>query len=405
MLQLNINSRLILPEHKIWLVYAGKRRRFFDIFSENSCVFLEHPALQLTTRALESEGEIRRRLRASDAVLRWVRGATDTPPTRSLLSYSTNPPSSTEKGRRAFNAEVGNIIRMFRTVAPGDLIICPPMGHYEPMLIGEVVDEWKSDQSFEIELLGSEAVPYRRVKWIRRDLPRRSLPPTVGRALQNPHAISEVRNDHREAIYQAVYEQYAFGDHSKVDLVGDQYSGKDPTETNDAAKLIKYTLSALNADQTGNLKQFSSMNIDDAINRFYSRDLVIDLSQNFNSPGKFKLTIKGAVNALVVSSFIGAIVLNVPFDDIINNMNINADSIIILGEASAEATSITQSGIEISPKPETPSDVANDVRDRITRLVDGIGRDGVSTLQDGIGRNAKDQINFHTPSTIEENTP
>ena len=100
----------------------------------------------------------------------YLTGAKDNPASRTPNLYPIEAGDiSTKRGRR-FNAEVGNVISLFTRLKHGDMVLSPSLGHYNPMLIGEVVGDWTPGDLIAIEYQRAgitEDVPFRRVRWIR----------------------------------------------------------------------------------------------------------------------------------------------------------------------------------------------------------------------------------------------
>jgi hypothetical protein len=281
--------KLVRDDVAVWLVYAGRGRRYFEAFREKGVVFLNLPGFNGSDSVFESEEKIRRHLHMSDEIGKWVSGARSSPPSRNASSYSAYPFKSGTSEAKSFNADVGNIMRMFVEAKPGDIVLSPPYGHYDPLLVGEIRTKWSKADDLPVAYLEGESVPSRRVRWLNLAYARRDFPPRVSRKLQNPHAISKVDPEFYREILDLIYPSYVWGDRSKLDVFGDNYKGTDPFQIFDSARLVKYVAASIFAFEDGEFDDFQALSANDAIAQYYDEDRVEEFGQNFNSPGKFSI--------------------------------------------------------------------------------------------------------------------
>jgi hypothetical protein len=305
---------LSLPETKflredvnVWLVYSGNRRRFFEDFIENSAVFLDLPGFSANAHTFENEENLRRHVRMADAIREYHRGHTSTPPSRRVGSYSGLAASSKDPQGRSFNAEVGNAQRMYVEAKAGDVILSPPMGHYDPFLIGMISEEWNPDQIAYARAYGEDALPSRPVKWESLSVSRRQFPDDVAKPLQNPHAISLVDRSLYFEIFMSSFPSFVWGDTSKLDVYGNAYSSNDPLETYEAAFLIKFFAAAYCAFEAGRIDEFNQLPPQAGILEFYDPNRVLEFRQNFNSPGKFAIAAAAAAMGLSVAAGVAVV--------------------------------------------------------------------------------------------------
>lgn len=153
----------------------------------------------------------------------------------------------------------------------------------------------------EIPQLLNEVVPTRRVRWINTVATRRDFAPRTSRRLVNRLAITEIDKRFYQDIFDNIYPSYSWGERSKLDLFGNGYAGKDPLQPYDAAKLLKWVMSAVFAYEDGNIVPFQQLGVDAAIAAYYDENRVAELAQNFNSPGKFTLIAKSGLAAILVA--------------------------------------------------------------------------------------------------------
>jgi len=298
--------RLLREDTSVWLIYAGYERRFLDDFVVNNRVFLNIPGFDATASVLADATLLRRHLAMSDAIAEKVRGHTNIAPPRNPAGYSPNPyPANTADSRR-FSAEIGNIYRLYTEAKIGDMVMSPGRGQYDPFLIGEITTNWSKADDLAVPQLDNEIVPARRVKWIDAVASRRDFAPRTARRLVNRHAITLIDTRFYQDIFDRIYPSYSWGERSKFDLFGNGYSGKDPLQPYDAAKLLKYIMAASFSYEDGNFSHFQTLPVEQAILQYYDVNRVAELAQNFNSPGKFSVTAKSGFAAVL---FAGALLM------------------------------------------------------------------------------------------------
>ncbi|HEY1095609.1 MAG TPA: hypothetical protein VGF14_00035, partial [Alphaproteobacteria bacterium] len=95
---IDVATKIITPEQKIWLIYPGKRRKYYDIFSKQNMVFLDMPRLELKESSLDSIEKIRQHIRMSKAFRKYYHP--DSPETKA-------PSSSTS----AYSNEAGDDVK------------------------------------------------------------------------------------------------------------------------------------------------------------------------------------------------------------------------------------------------------------------------------------------------------
>lgn len=295
--------RLIKSDVSIWLVYAGRGRRFFDLFRQSGSVFLSLPGFDANDNVFKSDELIRRHLAMSDSVGRYTSGATSTPPNRRPSAYNPYPYQTGSTEAKSFAAELGNIYRMFVDAKPGDLVLSPTVGHFDPYLIGEITHDWRKGDDLEVPLLQGEVVPARKVRWLNTALARRDFSPRVSRRLQNQHAITRLDDDLYEDIFELVYPSFVWGDRSKLDVFGNGYTGTDPLQPYASALLVKYVVASVFAYKKGEFDKFQGLDPRAAIDAYYDQSLVEEFGQNFNSPGKFSIV--AAIGSLSILASAG----------------------------------------------------------------------------------------------------
>ena len=140
----DVNTKLIPEDNVIWALHAGRGKRQHRLFDEFGVVFLEIPGFSPSNKTFSNMGLLRRHLRMSDEIYRYIVGARSDPPSRSPNLYSDQP----DPTNRSFNAAVGNVRSLYHDAKVGDLILVPGFGHYSPVLIGEISSSMDSEMKF-----------------------------------------------------------------------------------------------------------------------------------------------------------------------------------------------------------------------------------------------------------------
>lgn len=280
--------KIVQPDVSIWLVYAGYRRRHFEQFRRTNRIFLDLPGFGANSTTFENDDEIGRRLAMSRTLRKWLLNQEGARPSNQFTSYQpeTYPSGSTEA--RGLAAEIGNVFRMFVQAKPGDIVISPPIGHYNRMLVGEIVGDFNPDHSVDVSYWDNEAVPARRVRWLSTNITRRSFSSSLARSLQNQHAISQIDEGFTEEVLRLTYPNFSWGDKSKIDVFGTNYTGEDPTQLNSTSILLKYCAAAVIAIERDEIENFRSLGFSKAIEDYYDRSDIDHFRVNFNSPGRFE---------------------------------------------------------------------------------------------------------------------
>lgn len=299
-MKFDLCTKHISDEHQIWAIHAGKNKKYYGVFHEESMVFLDYPAINLTLEALKDANKIKRHLKMSFAFRKYFRTKDDTkenPPSRNPNSYSID--SDKDKD---LNSHLGNVKNLFVRAKAGDLIIVSGFGQYKSILFGEITKPF--DPKDTIMLKGHEygTVPYRKVKWLRNQPEKRELPQILAKKLENPHAITLIDRDRtNQRFYDFAYDSYVLGESSKIEIYGPDYKGHSPLETHSSNELIAYFIAAYAAIKQGKGNVLHTLSIDDTIAKFYDPNLIENFEQEFHSPGKFRLLARAATLSTFIS--------------------------------------------------------------------------------------------------------
>lgn len=319
-MKIDIKTKIIPPGHRIWALHAGQDRRFQEDFRLNSAVFLDIPGFSAATDTFSDVTAVRQHLRMSKKVANYVRrqAAANPPavPSRDPKSYSNSA------GKPGFNSHVGNIITLYSEVSVGDLILVPLGDQYDPVLFGEVLRPFTPRDLITIKRYPREKIPFRAVRWLPLKIQKRDLSEEISRRLENPHAISMLHSKYSHDIYKLAYKTYSSAEVSKADFFGPTYSGRDPLEIIEAARLIKFYVSAYAAIKSGNQADLGTKPLAQIIKDHFEPELIQDITIEFTSPGKFTLICGTAVVCLLVAAAVAMSVSGVSYQEAIAGIDV-----------------------------------------------------------------------------------
>lgn len=372
MLIFDIATKAIEPSTAIWVIFPGTNRRLLSSFLQFNAVFLETPGLNINKAAIQSTAAIRQHVRMSQTLRRYHESSVaKTAPSRRASTYSDQPFDG--KGR----VLAGNVRKLFAKMKIGDLVIVPGRSAFGDVSFGEIISDFDPKDTLTVKSFADE-IQYRRVRWVTTNVPRQSIPIHLQGYLSKPPAIAAVpRSEFTDEFFSFAYPSFVLADKSAVVLRGPGYDGKNPLDITEANIIVSYFISAFNAIDKNKLAEFSQLEINAAIEKFYNRDLVISYTQNFNSPGKFGLLAASAVLAGFVSMGV-AISISQKSPDIFQ------------GEIK-----VTNS---VSP---LESDVPSEAGIKLGHLLKSLGKDKIEKVQK-YGAESKNKIGLNTPVKIEE---
>lgn len=291
---IDVATKIITPDQKIWLVHAGKGKKYYEIFKRQNIVFLDMPGLDLTLESLTSVEKIRQHVRMAEARRKYHFSD------EKLASAPSKNPSTYESGASDdVRGDVGNIQGLFASAKQGDLVLVTGRGPFESILIGEISDEFNPEDTLTLEKKPYASVQYRKVKWVSTKYAKKDFGQEIAeKKLVNRKAVVNIeRNNLTESIYKYAYRSYFIirGDNdvvqnlAKVDFMGHNYSGHDPRATRSSIDLISYLEAAFIAFERGQIEEFSQLPFKVAMDNWADGDLIQSFSQEFNSPGRFRM--------------------------------------------------------------------------------------------------------------------
>ncbi len=298
MVEVDIQTKIIPDSQRIWVIFSGRRRQYYEFFLLHKVVFLDYAGLDITEEALSSKETTRQHVRMSIALQEYYRSSNPS------NVPSTNPITYDDKPFEEHSTRImaSNVKKLYREAKQGDLVIVPGTA-FQPVLFGEITEPFSPGSK--VHAPGKDYLPvqFRHVSWMRTDVPRVDIPHDLQKYFLKPPAISELpRNAINNRIYSYAYTSYILPNVSFAFLSAPNYSGTNPLETQDTNFLITYFVAAYAAIIKGEINNFSQLDFTDAIDAYYDNELVSSYVQVFRSPGFFSLTTKATLLAAFVAT-------------------------------------------------------------------------------------------------------
>jgi hypothetical protein len=296
---LDIDTKIVSSDQRIWAVFPGLSRRFLNNFIDERVIFLDTPDINLNLVALRSIDTLRKHVAMSLAWKSFYLGHREDVP--SSIPDHYDPPRTP-----SFSAAVGNVRSMFARMNSGDLVLLAGRSIYEPVLVGEVDGAFNPDDYTHIDRYPGAAIPMRRVHWLPVSNERRFLSKDLSMLLSNRKAVVNIdRRLFGEQVFRIAYGDYVDKEASRYIFEGNNYNNQ-ATDAIPGIRLIAYFCAAFSAEEQNRLSEFFALDIDDSIETFFDRSLLSSFELDFRSPGEYVLFAKNAALALTVALLVSA---------------------------------------------------------------------------------------------------
>jgi hypothetical protein len=177
--EIDIRTKFIGGENKVYIVFPGAGYKFYNTFREQGVIFLDLPGFPAPKEAFSNAEDILARLVVSERIREWhAKGApSHAPPARKpeeLTEYRET------QRRRQFSGQIRNF---YGSIRRGDVIVVPPANYEQSVLFGEVSDYPNNYVMVKTGTTGEE-IPARKVIW-RAQQPRQAVPGWLDHRLPN----------------------------------------------------------------------------------------------------------------------------------------------------------------------------------------------------------------------------
>lgn len=300
MLKVDLAARFLPPDHNVFVLHPGAKKRFYADFTMQDCVFLDIPGISLPATIDKDAPELTQLLAVSENVIRWRRNGAEPneAPSRNIADYERY---KLAVARRRLLSEVDGLYRKARK---GDLVICPGEGYMSGVLIGEFAGDFEPNVFGRARIYGDEDIPARKVKWLTTSRRKAFFSDRLIQLMQNQAALIQITNEHeKNEVYEAAYKDFSVGGESvgRILITKEHIDLFDLTESN---RLIFYFSSMYKAIDDGKLEEFLELDMTSAISAFYDPALFIDTHISINSPGDIALRAKKAT----LPAFLGVMI-------------------------------------------------------------------------------------------------
>lgn len=295
-IKVDLNSKVVTPDQKIWIVHSGRNRSHIDTFQSEGAIFLEFPGLSLSSGIENDDAAIRQRIRFSQAIRANKGPAREDGSQIRLADF-----------RQDADTDVAVHLRTVKHLAwriePGDLIIVPGRGASGGVLFGEAAGSFFPQQTIRVPSLVYADTPVRRVNWLR-SRAKLDLPPDLVRYFEKPPAIAEVgRNKLTDRFFDYAYEAYSTTDHAWASFDAPRYDGTDFLSLVPPAQLLALAIALYRAMEIG--ADIRDLSYDALVERFYDAKILEDAQLKFASPGRYNLKDRDARLAQFINAFVG----------------------------------------------------------------------------------------------------
>lgn len=293
-------TRILPPEHQVFVLHPGSSKRFYNDFQETNSVFLDLPGINFATKPEGDSPELRALLRMARRIASWRNTGSkeDKKPSRKIGDYVVKNPSENPPKL------VHTVIDLYSNAKQGDLILVPGPGYNSTVYIGEFKGDFDPDHLVEAMRYSPEKIPARRVNWLPVALAKSQFSPRLIRLMQNRQAIIQVTiEEERREIYNIAYGDYIWKETSG-NLIRVTKNEIDLHDLNKAVDLTNYFASQYLALKKGELEHFLSLDFDEAIETYYDKSYFGGVSVEVHSPGFFSRKMKDAMLAGYVSAML-----------------------------------------------------------------------------------------------------
>lgn len=291
----DLNSKVISDNQKIWVVHHGRNANYFDEFKREGAVFLEFPGLSLNQATAADDSAIRQRLRYAQAIRsnKALQRANGTPIL--IRDFSGKP-------GRDVSVHLRTVKHLVERMEVGDLVMVPGRGAGGRVLFGEVAGGFFPQRVVRAPGLQYADTPVRSVNWLQERV-KGELPAQLVKYFEKPPAIAEVGRDAiTERFFDYAYDAYSTRRVSWVSLDAPAYDGRDFLSLVPPAQLLALAVSIYrameaNADLTG-------LSYEDIVAAYYDRAALQDAQLRFASPGRYNLRDYDARLAQFINVFV-----------------------------------------------------------------------------------------------------
>lgn len=275
----NIHTKRITPEMRVFVARPGAKYRFFERFIEANFVGPDLPGLDLPPfDDIAEVDDLEARVRRSVEYRRYfMQGDRDKDAPESELA---------EYERLSVDRATSQFLRLvrayFHNIQAGDLVVVPSMNFKGMANIGEFVGAPNRVETLGTQIYGDMPLSGRRVKWLGA-IERAKLPAQTLDALQKPTSLFLLPRAAWPTIFRRAYGSYLWdGEYgSRFEITADRYQTTDDFYIQAFFNFVAANTAAV-AEGRGKVLSFKE-------GAFSAEGVAPDLYTNVNSPGGLSL--------------------------------------------------------------------------------------------------------------------
>ncbi len=307
------NHKIVPENHKVYVLHAGWKKKFYLDFLRHGAVFLDIPEMRLPWD-FELNDDLKKELQRSHALAKYYKYPESLDlPSENLDDYhpvlglrSADFPS--------MDGQTLNAVKeLYQKAKAGDLVIVPGWGLDQPVLIGELQAIGEVDiPHVPVAFYKEKTIPARKVNWLNKSHSRHHFSIDFAKQLSNSRAMIRLPRSLTHEAYDYAYGDYSDDRNASISIevvptgMGEQgmdAQGIDALQLRSATDLALYFNSFFASISDGTVTDFLSLSISEAVRSRYYRASPVDIEYDIHSPGDVIIRTKNGARKMV---FIGA---------------------------------------------------------------------------------------------------
>ncbi|MEY9100467.1 hypothetical protein ABIA24_003376 [Sinorhizobium fredii] len=287
MIQIDIHTKHVGSDTRIFVVRPGGKYRFYKAFIDSNFVAPDLPGLDLPEfERIEEVKDLDARVNRSIAIRKnWLKSQdADEDLSYELEDYEAGSSRALSQFIRVASAYFGEMKQ-------GDLVIVPPMAFRGRAEIGELTSAPNIIRRMRVDIYGGDALMGRNVKWLA-SLEKSNLPAQTLDALQKPSPLFLLPRPAWASVFRRAYGSYTtdneFG--ARFEITSDSYQTTDDFRIQAFFNFVAANTERVRRGEKGVLSLRDGA--------FSAEGVAPDLFTNVNSPGG--LSLKSLVSTPIV---------------------------------------------------------------------------------------------------------
>ncbi|MDF2366459.1 hypothetical protein [Sneathiella sp.] len=281
--KVDLNTRILENDHKVYLARPGKGYRLYDEFLANFVVGPEMPGVDLIPgRVISNQPNLDLRLKKSIAIRKWLNEGRKNKdrPSDSINSYKSF-------GNARSKGQLLAVLKgYFEEMQQTDLLVIPPGAFAKQTLIAEPIGDPEDFQNEKFEKYFEKySIPTRKIK-VLSEIEKRALPSHVQDIIAKPNMLVLLGKSEAEFFYRLAYGNYTVGgnNHAKLRVTSESYDTTDDLRIIAFLNFVALNTGNISISKTGNVASIKEAAFADL------GDFSPNFKSNINSPGWISLS-------------------------------------------------------------------------------------------------------------------